>query len=176
MGRSEKRSNKTSKSFVKSSMHKRSRKSVHRFGNSETEQNYDHIFDMGNKRKDNPIIDNIIYSVNTDQSIANNAENSITDSSQGDSLSVKDVLPILSEMFNTIKFLTEKVNNASNEIRSLQNNPKLHIDDKDVTADELPLLRKFESFTMPIQEQNQLKLLEDSLKTDKTFFIFFVSE
>lgn len=89
---------------------------------------------------------------------------------------VEDISSSLAAMSTTIKYLNEKVNRLTDEIRRMRNDTTLQIDSFDVKAEEMNLLRKFESFELPIQNSDQLEFLENDLKIDRSFYVFFVSE
>lgn len=173
MSRNEKRNAKHFKNVEKLS--KRPRNKTKHYGKADNCKNYDEMFDQGTGEND------VIIRVNTrnDKSTQNSAQSPNKSIAVFDRVTSwpieEEVLSMLTNMSATIKYLTEKVNSLSSEIRYLRNDPKLQISGQEVTAEEVPLLRKFESYELPIQDQNRLEHLEDTLRTDKTFYIFFVS-
>lgn len=172
MGRTKKRKSSDLVNTEKSPKPKRSKNRTKRYGNDKIDQNWDAIFDTeGNETN---------ISINTRseekaQGIDNSQDNSGTMFDRSSSLSVEGILPMLANISTTVKFLTDKMNNLSSDMRHMQNSTKFQNNDQEVTADEMPQLRKFESYELPIQDQNRLEHLEKTLRIDKSFYVFFVS-
>lgn len=85
-----------------------------------------------------------------------------------------DIISIISQMSETIRFLSEKVYTLSEEIRTIQNSSVLKINNDDVNKDEEPLFERFQTFELPIKDNKRLDELEFDLKSDQSFKIFFV--
>lgn len=151
----------SSRSYSKNTPYERLRKRTNRYGIDDNNNgNYDHLlgkFDEENEAKN--------------CSFTNAAE----DTQNSDNSDEIHLLPIIVEMRAIIKLLTEKLNGLSTEVRDMQQNSVLNIGQNEVEEQELPQLKMFESFKLPIDERHDLEKLETHLKTDESFHIFFVS-
>lgn len=157
---------------------KRVRNKVKPYGINKNPRNFNDIFDRAMKENCAPSSSNSKtsnISQNASQNLKNSGPKPAVQTESSASLSVDDILPTLAKMSATITYLRDKTNNLSNEIRLLRNSPRLQIGDQEVSAEEVPLLQTFESYELPISNKNQLDQLEDALKTDKSFYVFFVS-
>lgn len=150
---------------------KRTRTKSQHHGINKNVKNYDEIFEQAIEENALLVTTNTTNKNKSDKSL----DISITAIDQSTSLSVEEVLPLLAKMSATIKYLTGKISDLHSEIKNMKNTTTLQVGDQEVTADEMPLLMRFESFELPISDANRLDSLENILKTDKTFYIFFVS-
>lgn len=131
---------------------KRQKSNVDRYGNFET-KNYNELFPIEKE-------DDILKRTDT--------------AKESDSIHEPDMHSLLLQMSETIAFLTGKLSKLSEEIRYMQNNSVLKIDSDEVPEEEILLLKKFETFELPIPNRTCLENLENQLKHDQTFNIFFV--
>lgn len=131
--------------------------------NNNTIENYDHYFDNLNCISTPASIEAII-----DNTLKVNPVKS------KNFLDQSEFFSIISEMRATIKYLTEKVNNLSTEIRQSQNKSFLNIGTGEVKENDMHHLKKFEVYTLPIDNLDDLEKLEMDLKNDKSFNVFFV--
>lgn len=131
---------------------KRQKSNVDRYGNFET-KNYNELFPIEKE-------DDILKRTYT--------------AKESDSIRGPDMHSLLLQMSETIAFLTEKLSKLSEEIRYMQNNSILKIDSDEVPEEEILLLKKFETFELPISNRTCLENLENQLKHDQTFKFFFV--
>lgn len=102
-------------------------------------------------------------------------DNSVENDRKSDNEMHLNMLPTISEMRETIKYLSEKLTKLSAEFRQIQQNSVLNIGQNEVEDKELHLLTKFEAFKLPIGSRADLESLEFDLKSDKSFYVFFVS-
>lgn len=93
----------------------------------------------------------------------------------GESYGSKDILRMIAEMTETIRFLAEKINSMSKRMEEMRNHTTLRIDSENIGDEDLPQFNIFETFKLPIEDNQQLERLENCLKNDKSFNIFFVS-
>lgn len=113
---------------------------------------------------------NELFPIEEENSISNRSE------AKGDqSFQNEDIISTISQMSETITFLTEKLVRLSEEVRYVQNNPVLKINSDDVPEEDILLLKKFESFELPIVDRFHLESLENDLMHDQSFNTFFVS-
>lgn len=94
----------------------------------------------------------------------------------GESVSMAELLSMIKKMSITIIYLNEQFNSLGEEIRQMKKQPSLLIDEEETNDDDLPFLAKMEAFNSPISERDQLEQLENVLKADKSFYLFFVSQ
>lgn len=85
-----------------------------------------------------------------------------------------DCFSLINSMSVRIKYLTTTMNGLSKQVQELQNKAVLRIDET-VREEEIPLLNKFNSFKLPIEDRVRLEELNADLKSDQSFNIFFVS-
>lgn len=85
-----------------------------------------------------------------------------------------DCFSLIKSMSVRIKYLTTTMNGLSKQVQELQNKAVLRIDET-VREEEIPLLNKFNSFKLPIEDRARLEELNADLKSDQSFNIFFVS-
>lgn len=152
---------------------KRTRQKSKHYGVNESDENYDEIFDRGAKK--NSSIASTSRNGKVSQNSINSRDISVITLDRSVSLSAVQLLPTIAKMSATINHLKERIDHLNSEMRRMNNNTKFQAGDREVTADEMPLLKQFESFELPIHEQTRLDNLEHTLKTNKTFYIFFVS-
>lgn len=139
---------------------KRSKKSIDRYGRTQS-KNYNELFPYPEIKTD------------LDAEKSNQISNRCN--IKGDECAQKDdIIPLILRMSETISFLTDKLISLSDEIRHIQNNPVLKINNDVVSEEETLLLQKFESFQLPIAERIRLEQLEADLQHDQTFNTFFV--
>lgn len=81
-----------------------------------------------------------------------------------------EVLAMLENMSATIKYLSEKVSKLSSKMRQMRDDTVLYIDDNEVSPEEMPFLEKFDSYDLPICDQNRLIHLENIFRVDKSFY------
>lgn len=167
-------------------------KSRKKSSGSNSEMNLDRFFNFGNDNSSNTIhtnkknisddnLDNSSYCSDDplsklSQAKKNEIPQSSVDLSSSDSKSNDSkYLLMITEMTETIKFLSEKTKSLSNKIDQSRNRTTLQIDSGNVNDQDLPHLNVFETFKLPIDDHQQLERLECCLKNDKSFNIFFVS-
>lgn len=157
---------------------KRSRTHIDRYGSNENNPtNYDDIFD---ESRQDVLVSTQTKEFNTigievqNSSSSDNLINSISNA-EYDLVPVNEILPVMTKMQALIRYLVKKTDSLSDEIRQIQNKPTLSIGNDEVRVEDLPLLKIFDIYKLPIMNQDQLEKLENNLKTNKTFYVFFVS-
>lgn len=141
--------------YEHSTKNPRKRKKINRYGN--TNPNYNELF------PNNEDVNGITNPSSTKEQSDDRYEALET-----------GIVSIISKMSETIKFLTEKVEALSEEIRLMQSTSVLKVDDT-VNLKETPLHEKFKSFDLPVTDRSRLENLENDLKLNQSFKIFFVS-
>lgn len=190
---STKRSNNDFDCSQKSS--KRSRTQTNRYGNTEKEKTYVKFLESDSDKsmeslsiRDAELAENgvTINNLSIDfeeipngQVIENltsgrTSEPGISAIPSADTISIEEILPKIEKMSGIIAYLTEKMNGFSSELRQLRNSPSLQINE-DTNDEDSSQSKQFEAFDLPITDQNQLERLENCLKVDRTFNVFFVS-
>lgn len=149
---------------------KRERNNTHRYGDVE-KTNYDEFFTANG-------VNNDIFTISVDdkrtvQSSTNNSNVKISTESV-ETEHNQMLLETVTKMSATIKFLREKVDGLTNELRQLQNTSSLNILNGDVEDQDVQNLQRLENFKLPIDDHNHLKNLDDILKQDRSFYLFFV--
>lgn len=139
------------RNFEMSVTAKRSRPVPDRYGESEKVKSYDHHFSG---------------EINVENEKATHREENLSD------LSENEILETINKMTVTINYLSEKVNSFKT---AFKNRSTLQLKENDVLEEELPQLNKFETFKMPISDLHDLERLEEKLKDDRAFYVFFVS-
>lgn len=145
---------------------KREKRSIERYGDT-TKKNLNHLFPTAEIVSDGHLNDDIQSSATREVNDTNSSTTSERDEAE--------IVSIISKMSENIKFLTDKVNSLSAEISHMRNSSVLKIGNDEVSDEEKHLLEMFDSFHLPIEDQNRLEELETYLENDQTFKIFFVS-
>lgn len=149
---------------------KRHRTQTRKFGTSQS--NFDGFFDARNNVSLPSSSNTHAGQKEQSQDICSAEDQDILSSK---SYGSKDILLMIAKMTETIKFLSDKVNSSTSKIDGMRNQTILRIDDESVDDEDLPHLNAFESFKLPLEENQQLERLESCLKHDKSFNVFFVS-
>lgn len=144
---------------------KRTRKETIHFGNK-TSKNYNDMFPIEFDTTRPGPSSEVRTIVHLSEHKSNSPRTSIRET---------DIHLIISQMSETIEFLTEKLFRLSEEIRRIQNHSVLNIGNESVNKENEPLLEKFGTFEIPIDDQKRLEDLELELKFDQSFKTFFVS-
>lgn len=152
----------SSGNYSKTSSHERLRQKTNRYGiDDNNNKNYDHLLSELGVENEQASLENITEP--TKNATADNSNN------------IHLMSSVIVEMRAIIKLLTEKLKGLSTEVRGMQQSSVLNIGQNEITDEELPQLKKFEAFKLPINNQQDLESLETYLKTDESFHIFFVS-
>lgn len=95
--------------------------------------------------------------------------------STADPLTIEEMTSMIENLTAVVKTVTENLRTTSDKIRKYRTTPTLGVlDDTNVSEQELPLLAKFKTYTLPMQKKEDIEKLEVDLTESHEFLKFFV--